>query len=205
MLQKCLWAEGGSRGQAGGGWTRCLGLAALSGWRPRAAPREGGAHQLSAASSCLAWEADLSPSCSVVPKPPSRGMDVILGQDRATCSSTSNPSFLPHLPPSFCFCLTDLTVPKAGECEAQRRVSGSKSHMTWLRVFNPLNQYFLFLTKAGTGLPGGTGQCRRHKGCWFNPWMGGSPGGGHGNPLQFSCLENPMDRGAWRTVFLGCG
>ena len=25
----------------------------------------------------------------------------------------------------------------------------------------------------------------------------GSPGGGHGNPLQYSCLENPMDRGAW--------
>ena len=27
---------------------------------------------------------------------------------------------------------------------------------------------------------------------------GRSPGGGHGNPLQYSCLENPMDRGAWR-------
>ena len=26
----------------------------------------------------------------------------------------------------------------------------------------------------------------------------GSPAGGHGNPLQYSCLENPMDRGAWR-------
>ena len=26
---------------------------------------------------------------------------------------------------------------------------------------------------------------------------GRSPGGGHGNPLQHSCLENPMDRGAW--------
>ena len=26
---------------------------------------------------------------------------------------------------------------------------------------------------------------------------GKSPGGGHGNPLQYSCLENPMDRGAW--------
>ena len=25
-----------------------------------------------------------------------------------------------------------------------------------------------------------------------------SPGGGHGNPLQYSCLENPMDRGVWR-------
>ena len=29
------------------------------------------------------------------------------------------------------------------------------------------------------------------------PGSGGSPGGGHGNPLQYSCLENPMDRGAW--------
>ena len=29
------------------------------------------------------------------------------------------------------------------------------------------------------------------------PGSGKSPGGGHGNPLQFSCLENPMDRGAW--------
>ena len=27
-----------------------------------------------------------------------------------------------------------------------------------------------------------------------------SPGGGHGNPLQYSGLENPMDRGAWRTT-----
>ena len=30
------------------------------------------------------------------------------------------------------------------------------------------------------------------------PRSGRSPGGGHGNPLQYSCLENPMDRGAWR-------
>ena len=27
-----------------------------------------------------------------------------------------------------------------------------------------------------------------------------SPRGGHVNPLQYSCLENPMDRGAWRAV-----
>ena len=27
-----------------------------------------------------------------------------------------------------------------------------------------------------------------------------SPGGGNGNPLQYSCLGNPMDRGAWRTI-----
>ena len=29
------------------------------------------------------------------------------------------------------------------------------------------------------------------------PGLGRSPGGGHGNPLQCSCLENPMDKGAW--------
>ena len=29
------------------------------------------------------------------------------------------------------------------------------------------------------------------------PGLGRSPEGGHGNPLQYSCLENPMDRGAW--------
>ena len=29
------------------------------------------------------------------------------------------------------------------------------------------------------------------------PGSGRSPGGGHGNPLQYSCLENPMQRGDW--------
>ena len=31
----------------------------------------------------------------------------------------------------------------------------------------------------------------------LTPGSGRSPGGGHGKPLQYSCLENPMDRGAW--------
>ena len=29
---------------------------------------------------------------------------------------------------------------------------------------------------------------------------GRSPGGGHGHPLQYYCLKNPMDRGAWRAI-----
>ena len=32
------------------------------------------------------------------------------------------------------------------------------------------------------------------------PGLRRTPGGGHGNPLQYSCLENPMDRGAWRAT-----
>ena len=31
----------------------------------------------------------------------------------------------------------------------------------------------------------------------LTPGSGRSPGEGNGNPLQYSCLENPMDRGAW--------
>ena len=32
------------------------------------------------------------------------------------------------------------------------------------------------------------------------PGSGRSPAGGNGNPLQYSCLENPMDRGAWQAI-----
>ena len=32
------------------------------------------------------------------------------------------------------------------------------------------------------------------------PGLGRSPGGGHTNPLQHSCLENPIDRGAWQAT-----
>ena len=53
------------------------------------------------------------------------------------------------------------------------------------------------------GFPGGTSgkepacQCRRSKRCELNPWLGRSLGGGYGNPFQYSCLENPMDREGW--------
>ena len=33
--------------------------------------------------------------------------------------------------------------------------------------------------------------------------LGRSSGGGHGNPLQYSCLENPKDRGAWQATVHG--
>ena len=34
------------------------------------------------------------------------------------------------------------------------------------------------------------------------PGLGRYPGGGNGNPLQYSCLGNPMDRGAWQATVL---
>ena len=35
------------------------------------------------------------------------------------------------------------------------------------------------------------------------PGLGRSPGEGNGNPFQYSCLENSMDRGAWRATVHG--
>ena len=47
-------------------------------------------------------------------------------------------------------------------------------------------------------------RCRRHKRHKFNSWSGRSPGGGHGNPLQRSCLENPRteEPGGLRSIGL---
>ena len=67
----------------------------------------------------------------------------------------------------------------------------------------------LCLRKGSKGFPGGASgkepacQCRRHRSKVSIPGSGRSPGGGHGNPLQYSCLENPMDRGAWQAAVHG--
>ena len=37
----------------------------------------------------------------------------------------------------------------------------------------------------------------------INPWVGKIPGGENGNPVQYSCLENAMDRGVWRATVRG--
>ena len=71
------------------------------------------------------------------------------------------------------------------------------------------NLYYVHLkeiTKYLLGLPGGLDgtedacQCRR---CGVDPGLGRSPGEGNGYPLQYSCLENPTDRGAWRATVHG--
>ena len=48
-----------------------------------------------------------------------------------------------------------------------------------------------------------TCQCRRHKKLGFNPWVGKIPGEGNCNPLQYTCLGKPMNRGAWWATIHG--
>ena len=49
-------------------------------------------------------------------------------------------------------------------------------------------------------LPAKVGDKKR---CGFDPWVRKMPGVRNGNPLQYSCLENPMDRGAWQATVYG--
>ena len=59
------------------------------------------------------------------------------------------------------------------------------------------------------GFPGGTvvkyllASARGVRDTGLIPGSGGSPGEGNGYPLQYSCLENSMDRGAWRATVHG--
>ena len=57
---------------------------------------------------------------------------------------------------------------------------------------------------AGVGFPGGVSHLAMQETDtgWIPGW-GRSPGGGHSNPLQCSCLKNPMGRGAWRVTVHG--
>ena len=53
------------------------------------------------------------------------------------------------------------------------------------------------------GFPGGKESACNAGDVGSVPGWGRSPGGGHENPLQYSCLENPMDKGAWQAMVHG--
>ena len=75
----------------------------------------------------------------------------------------------------------------------QDSVSAHWASQVALVVKNPLvRQVFLQVESAGDIREVG-----------LIPGSGRSPGGGHGNPLQYSCLENPVDRGAWQGTVHG--
>ena len=66
-----------------------------------------------------------------------------------------------------------------------------------------VNNAFYHLLMLSLGFPGGS--VNKESTCNAGylgsvPGLGRNPGGGHGNPLQHSCLENPVDIGAWRAT-----
>ena len=80
---------------------------------------------------------------------------------------------------------------------------GSTFHlilMTTLWLFFTLQVRICQMALAVKNQPANGGRHKRHDSI---PRSRRSPGGGHGNPLQYPCLENPMDRGAWRATVHG--
>ena len=65
--------------------------------------------------------------------------------------------------------------------------------LKWICLITGASQVAL----VGKNLPAKAGNIRS---MGSTPRLGRSPGGGHGNPLKYSCLENPMDRGAWQVT-----
>ena len=69
-----------------------------------------------------------------------------------------------------------------------------------------LRGIFKYCCKSNLGFPGGS--VGKGSACGAGvlgliPGLGRSPGEGNDNQLQYSCLENPMDRGAWRATVHG--
>ena len=90
--------------------------------------------------------------------------------------------------------------------------NGGGNHWTLLLIYDEYSSWILFhlrqtiKTKASQvvqwlkNLPANAGVIRD---VGSIPESGRSPGGGHRNPLQYSCLENPMHRGVWRDTVHG--
>ena len=70
-----------------------------------------------------------------------------------------------------------------------------------ISFFSAINIHLIFLHSFLHGASGKEhscqgGRCKRHRRVWSLD-LEDSPGGGHGNLFQYSCLENPIDRGTW--------
>ena len=70
----------------------------------------------------------------------------------------------------------------------------------FMQLVRPPGVLFLTYSSRNKGFPGGSDSkesARKAGDLGLIPGLGRSPGGARGNTLQYSCLENPMDRGAW--------
>ena len=91
-------------------------------------------------------------------------------------------------------CLLGGGSPGVAPCGTNRWRSGSSC------LHRP---YYTLSRKVRQGFPGGAvvkglpANARGRQDLGLIPGLGRSPGGGNGNPPQYSCLEKPMDRGAW--------
>ena len=68
---------------------------------------------------------------------------------------------------------------------------------SWIRVYQLSNRLYSSRETSRTGGKTPACQCKRHRDAGSTPGSGRSPAVGNGNLIQYSCLENSVDRGAW--------
>ena len=89
------------------------------------------------------------------------------------------------------------------QTESMGRPQAGKS---WWVMWNQGQDMGKLLSSRGHIFPGGStvknlsAKSTGDKRTGFNPWVGKAPKEGNSNPFQYSCLENFMDRGAWRSL-----
>ena len=95
------------------------------------------------------------------------------------------------------------TAKKKKERERDKQQTGGTLAMVYKQLIVLTDKDLLLINK---GFPGGSdgkeSACNVEDPCSI-PGSGRSPGEGIGNPFQYSFLENPMDRGAWRAIVNG--
>ena len=64
----------------------------------------------------------------------------------------------------------------------------------WCALLNLSSSQMFFSFPGGSVVKESTCQCKRYRGHGFDPWVGRTPGVGNGNPPQYSCSEDSMDR-----------
>ena len=78
-----------------------------------------------------------------------------------------------------------------------------QSEQLLMARFSQKNKKHLWQELGFPGGPAAKNQPANARDASSIPGSGRSPGEGNGNPLQYSCLGNPMDRGAWRAAVHG--
>ena len=98
---------------------------------------------------------------------------------------------------SHCLIYQQEQQPWAREEAAFANVVSSDSHKRNISIYFSASQVTLVVRNPSAS----AGDIRNTSSVPW--WLGRSPGGGHGNPLQYSCLENPVDRGVWQATVHG--